>query len=254
MILTEIYFKDNDFNENNVLKTSALLKAMQDAAIIDAEQFGASHDNLLKDNMFFAVYRNILTIKEQIKKGCEKAYLLTFQSDHDRMKFMRSYFIYLSEPSFINIIKTNSKPEESFDPNKEAVICCNSTWVLVDFVRRRLLRSDALNYPIFEYPLPSGRPSKVIVETENKEPIGEFIGRDYYIDENNHVNNTVYADIVYDFDSEKKPFTFFDVTYEHEILPNNIISVFSENTDFGKKFAGLQKENGIPCFSVEIKY
>ena len=254
MILTEINFKDNDFDDNNILKTSSLLKILQDAAVSDAEQFGASHKNLLNDNMFFAVYRNILTVKEQIKKGIEKAYLLTFQSGHDRMKFMRSYFVYLSKPTLSDNLKKTVLETNNIDPSENAIIVCNSIWVLVDFEKRRLLRSDSLNYPVEEYEYSFPRPTKVIVETENKNPLGEFKGSDYYIDENKHVNNTVYADIISDFDSEKKSFNYFDVTYEHEILPEDTVLVYCENTEIGKKFTGLLKGNATPCFSVEIKY
>ena len=56
------------------------------------------------------------------------------------------------------------------------------------------------------------------------------------------------------FDSEKKSFNYFDVTYEHEILPEDTVLVYCENTEMGKKFTGLLKENATPCFSVEIKY
>ncbi len=254
MIFTEISFKDNDFDDNNILKTSSLLKILQDAAVSDAEQFGASHKNLLNDNMFFAVYRNILTVKEQIKKGVEKAYLLTFQSGHDRMKFMRSYFVYLQKPTLSNEFSKKTYESSNIDPSENAIIICNSIWVLVDFEKRRLLKADSLNYPVEEYEYSFPRPTKVIVETDSKNFLGEFKGNNYYIDENKHVNNTVYADIVSDFDSEKKSFNYFDVTYEHEILPEDTVLVYCENTETGKKFTGLLKETETSCFSVEIKY
>ena len=61
-------FQDEDFEKCGEVKISSILKYMQNAAIEDAEQFGASRENLLNENMFFAVYRNIVKIKQRIKK------------------------------------------------------------------------------------------------------------------------------------------------------------------------------------------
>lgn len=246
MIKTEIKFKNEDFDENGNLKVSSILTYMQDAAVKDAEQFGATHQNLLDDNMFFAVYRNIVTIKENIKKGTEGIFLVTFQSNHDRMRFMRSYFIYPLE----------FEPDvtKNFDPYENAIIYCNSIWILMDFEKRTLLRGNALKYPIEEYTVPFERQLKVDINKETAVKKGDFFGKDYYIDENGHVNNAVYADIAFDFATDTKIIKSFDVTYEHEILPEEKIEVYTQESEGSEKLLGIKNISGAVCFCTEIKY
>ncbi len=246
MIKTKIQFKDNDFDINENLKVSAMLTYMQNAAVMDAEQFGATHQNLLADNMFFAVYRNIVSIIKNVKKGTEGVYLVTFQSNHDRMRFMRSYFIYS--------LDFEPDVENNYNPFENAIIYCNSIWILMDFEKRTLLRGTALKYPIEEYTVEFERPMKVDINKDIAENVGEFFGKDYYIDENGHVNNAYYADIAFDFTSCKKNVSSFDVTYEHEIFPDEKIEVLSQKSEECEKLLGVKKSDGAICFCTEIKY
>lgn len=245
MITIELKFKESDFDKNGVVKISTLLRCMQNAATTDAEQYGSTHENLWKDNMFFAVFRNILKIKNNITTETKKATIVSFQSFHDRMRFIRSYFIYTNDKIWD---KTSEK-----SPYEDADIYCDSIWVLMDAYKRTLLRATDLKYPVEEYTIPFERPFKVIIEKENATKLGEFIGNNYYIDENEHVNNTAYADIVSDFSSLDKAIKYFDVTYEHEILENSTVEIFSEKSENEEKLLGIRKSDQAVCFVVQVK-
>jgi acyl-ACP thioesterase len=123
----------------------------------------------------------------------------------------------------------------------------------MDATKRTLLRATDLKYPVEEYPLPFERTFKVIIEKENSKKLGEFIGSNYYIDENSHVNNTAYADIVNDFSTLDREIKYFDVTYEHEILENSIVEIFSAKGDNEEKLMGIRKSDDAVCFVVQIK-
>jgi acyl-ACP thioesterase len=244
MVKITFNFKKEDFDKNGNIKKSALLTYMQNAAVTDAEKYGATYDNLLAENMFFAVYRNIVKICAHVTPS-DTVTLVTFQSSHDRMRFMRSYFIYISgnEPEF----------NGECNPYENALIYCNSIWVLMDVQKRCLLRGTDLKYPIEEYPLPFERPLKIIFENESLHKSGDFVGNQYYIDHNHHVNNASYADIVDDFSHLDSDFSYLDITYEHEILEDETVEVFSENSEGCEKLIGIRKSDGKTCFSSEIK-
>ncbi len=244
MIKTNVVFKPEDFDKHGNLKKSAILLYMQEAAIKDATQYGATRDNLLSDNMFFAVYRNTLKLSAPITSEFKEMVLITFQSSHDRMRFMRSYFMYLPQ----NVPDISGE----FDPYKNSICYCNSIWVLMDFEKRSLLKASALNYPIEECTIPYERPFKVLMNADKAEKVGEFRGVNYYIDANNHVNNASYADIADDFSSVETSL-YFDVTYEHEIFKEETVEVFSEKTDEGEKLFGIRVSDSANCFSAEFK-
>ncbi len=245
MITLKIDFKTDDFDTKGDLKISSLLRYMQIAAGKDADQYGATHENLLKENMFFAVYRNILKIKEKITKDSGSVTLVSFQSFHDRMRFMRSYFIYRDENVWD---KTNN-----VSPYENAIAYCDSIWVLMDINKRTLLKASSLSYPVEEYTLPFERPFKVILDTESTSEAGEFCGGEYYIDENGHVNNAAYADIIADFTSIKKSIKYFDITYEHEILENEKVKIFKEPSSEGEKLMGIRASDGATSFCAEVR-
>lgn len=245
MIKLNIRFKDDDFDSRGIIKISSLLKYMQRAAETDADQFGATHENLWKENMFFAVYRNILKIKENITKEDKQITLISFQSFHDRMRFMRSYFIYK------NGICWDKSDEKS--PYENASVYCDSIWVLMDINKRTLLRATALSYPVEEFTLPFERPFKVIIEKESAIKAGEITGGNYYIDENGHVNNAAYGDIVSDFSSLSNDIKYFDITYEHEILENEKVEILKQSEESGEKLMGVRLSDNAICFCSEIK-
>lgn len=245
MIKLNIDFKKEDFDGNGTVKISSLLKYMQDAACADAEQFGASRENLLSDNVFFAVYRNVLKIKNRITLDTKNATIVTFQSSHDRMRFIRNYFIYTDGKSWDE--KSGASPYE------DASVFCDSIWILMDTEKRTLVKANALSYPIEEFEIPFERPFKVITEKESMTSRGKFIGGDYYIDENCHVNNTAYADIVSDFSSIKNEIKYFDITYEHEILEKETVEILSQKSENGEKLLGVRLSDNAVCFCSEVR-
>ena len=244
MISKKILLQKNDFSKDGSIKFSSLLTYMQDCALEDAEIFGANQKNLSKDNMFFAVYRNTLKIVKEPSPFINELVLVTFQSSHDRMKFIRSYFIY----------EVGTEPDitKDFDPYENAIIFCNSVWVLMDLNKRCLLRATELKYPVDEYPIPYDRIPKILKDDEKLKLKGDFVGNKYFIDDNGHVNNAHYANIIFDYASTNPKITTLDIMYEHEILPDTQVNVYIEETPRGEKLFGLRKSDNEECFCAEI--
>lgn len=244
MISKKISLQKNDFNNDGSIKFSSLLTYMQNGALEDAEKYEATHENLAKDNMFFAVYRNTLKIVKDPSPFINELVLVTFQSSHDRMKFTRSYFIY----------EVGKEPDitKDFNPYENAIIFCNSVWVLMDLNKRCLLRATELKYPVEEYPIQVDRIPKILKNDDNLKLKGEFVGNKYFIDENGHVNNAHYANIVFDYASKKIKIENFDIIYEHEILPDTQVNVYVEETPTGEKLFGIRKSDNEECFCAEI--
>ncbi len=244
MINKKISLQENDFNKDGSIKFSSLLTYMQNGALEDAEKFGANHSNLAKDNMFFAVYRNTLKIAKDPSPFTKELVLVTFQSSHDRMKFIRSYFLYE--------VGTEPNTDCDFDPYENAIIFCNSVWVLMDLNKRCLLRATELKYPVDEYTVPYDRIPKIVKNDDLLKLSGEFIGSNYFIDENGHVNNAHYANIIFDFATINKKIENLDIIYEHEILPDTVVKVYIEETPTGEKLFGVRSSDNEGCFCAEI--
>ena len=170
-----------DVQPNAFARISSLFRIFQKAACDDCDSTGMTYEVLRDNNIAFVLTKMTLEIYENIEmydkllvtakpRGCRGA------------SFLRDY--------------------ELKKDGKILARCC-SEWVIIDFEKRRILRPTALdalggvpvdNTDMFEIVSPDMNFTEANMTYADTRKV-------YYsqIDRNNHMNNTFYPDIVYDY-------------------------------------------------------
>jgi acyl-ACP thioesterase len=170
-----------DVQPNACARISSLFRLFQKAACDDCDSTGLTYDVLRNNNIAFVLTKMTLEIYENIEmydtlvveakpRGCRGA------------SFLRDY--------------------ELKKDGKTLARCC-SEWVIINFEKRRILRPSVLDEL-------GGVPVDTTDMFEIKSPDMNFTEENmsyadtrtvYYsqIDRNNHMNNTFYPDIVFDY-------------------------------------------------------
>lgn len=209
-----------DVHPNAHARVSSLFRLFQKAAGDDCDSTGLTYDVLRENNIAFVLTKMALEVYEEIAiydnisvsakpRGCRGA------------SFLRDY--------------------EIQKDGKVLARCC-SEWVIINFEKRRILRPSALDelggIPVdltdmFEISSPD-----MNFNEENMTCIDTRKVYYSHIDRNNHMNNTFYPDIVYDYIPEAYKETLkntkLTIRYVSEIACGDEFDVFTteENNTF----------------------
>lgn len=214
-----------DVQPNADARISSVFRLFQKAAGDDCDNTGLTYDILRENNIAFVLTKMTMEVLDNIKiydnitvstkpRGCRGA------------SFLRDY----------ELIK-----------NGKTVARCCSEWVIINFEKRRILRPSCLdelggvpvdNSDLFSLESPDMNFNETGMNYTDTRKV-------YYshIDRNNHMNNTFYADIVYDYlpDSYKESLkgTKISIRYIAEIALNGEFDVFTKQN--GQQFKILAK-------------
>lgn len=238
MFIKEIKIKSYDVDRNNNAKISSIMKYFQQIARENLDQFGMTYDYLREHNIVFVLtkykfkfYRNL---------HCDEKFIFkTSPCDIRGVSFIRDFVI-----------------EDS-----NGIVCCeaSSAWVIIDFVKRSILRPNRLPLPIIADPkLVDFIPDRISTNVRENEAQKYTTTVTYsHLDANNHLNNCCYADIMLDgyfaLNGNVPDIKELDMSFDHEaavlselmleyICDDNVIDVSCKNTT-----------SGLPCFSAIIK-
>ncbi len=208
-----------DVQPNSDVRISALFKLFQKAACDDCDNTGMTFDVLKYHNIAFVLTKMTLQIFEDIKVY-DDIKIITKPRGCRGASFLRDYEI---------------------EKDGNIVARCCSEWVIINIEKRRILRPTCLdelggipvdNSDIFEISSPDMNFNEENMEHTDTRKV-------YYshIDRNNHMNNTFYADIVYDYLPDRYKISLKDlkitIRYVAEIVCDGKFEVFtseSENT------------------------
>lgn len=177
--LTEkLQFAAEDFDEKGNIKASSLMYAFQEVASDHAERLGLGFDDLMAQNYIWVLTKLRFSIKEQMKPMVEYR-LETYPRPKKGVTFYRDYYIY--------------------DGEGELMAVGTSYWCIINFVTRKVerLRMDFDGVFIGNQPFENGI-EKFKIDQENLVRIGTHKVTEDDLDNNEHVNNCRYADMVKD--------------------------------------------------------
>ena len=224
-----------DIHPNGTLKLSALMRYMQAAATADTEKYGSDYATLRKDDMIFVVYQTAIEI------NCSTSHpstvtVKTWQRSIEGVRFVRDYAISIGDGTAV----------------------ATNTWTLVNFVTRRILRPSSLKNTIPSFPDMKERaetnklPS---VQKEEMEYAGQYKVMYSTLDENGHVNNTIYSDIAIDFmpfDVSAMQTKHFNIIYAAEAKLGDTLDIYTKKDGDSYYLAAFLAETDKKIFETEI--
>ena len=236
MLKQKIKINSYDVGENGEIKVSALMKYMQELAVSDIAGTGATYEKMRADDMVFVIIRFAINFLQPVRKY-DEIEILTVNNRIEGVVFVREYLFYRGGL-----------------PVAEAT----THWVLMSYSRRMPLRPSALNYPCD----PVGMDIKGVellrrtdIDTSDPSAAEPYTVRWSALDENRHLNNTVYADLVFDHcDADIGSVKTCRINFTGESLAGDVIDIFSAPAQNGSVVCGVNRRTGKRCFEADVRF
>lgn len=200
------------------LKVSALMKYQQEIGERHLNVFGTTTEGMRREQNLSFIFTKMNIGINRLPRSEERITVRTWCSELRGVRFTRNYVIFDKNGNVL----TSAKAEvTTLDLNTRKIVRPTSILGFDGF-----LYNDELENSV-EYP------EKITVpQTVNSTVLREVRFSD--IDYNGHVNNTVYADMVFDclpLDVLKGGVKGFEINFVNEVLPNEALQLSVENLD-----------------------
>ena len=235
MLEQTIKIKSYDVHPNGVVKISALQKYMQQIAREDSDSYGATYAKMRDANMVFVITRLAMEFERPLRDED----IVTIRTINNR----------LEGASFVR--------EFLFFSGGEQVAAATTLWALLDFEKRSILRPSALPFtiPALKLPVPGIPVQKRLTERGTVlTPSGERQVAFSDLDENNHLNNAYYSDIVADF----APVSLYDhwisglqIAFLSEARLGDTLAVGVQERESGFLLTARNGRTGANCFEAQ---
>ncbi|MBQ7172559.1 MAG: hypothetical protein IJR88_00345 [Clostridia bacterium] len=232
--MTESTVKITSFDvfPNGTAKPAALLRYMQQVAREDCDKNGCTYAFMRSLNTVFVLTRLGLDLLRPIRSG-ETLTIRTYNNRITGIIFDREYDLFVGD---------------------EEVGHASTFWVLIRYDTRALVRpaefpvdfySHEIDCKTVEIPRRFGN--------EDAAPAGERIVRVSDLDENNHLNNCVYADIALDalpdFNGLDETVLGFRIAFSNEARLGDALSLSAKRQDGALAgVAAFNQNTQKPCF------
>ena len=239
MFVKEIKIKSYDVDKNNNAKISSIMKYFQQIARENLDQFGMTYNYLREHNIVFVLTKYKFKFYKNLH--CDEKFIFkTSPCDIHGVSFIRDFLIVDSDRN----------------------VCCeaSSSWVIIDFEKRSILRPNRLPLPIEADPrIVDFLPDRISTNVrEGILPCYNTTVTYSQLDANNHLNNCNYADIMTDgLFSIKNEVPFIkelDMSFDHEAAVGSELDV---TYDFGENDCFISCQNktaNLSCFTAHITY
>ena len=232
-----------DVQPNGNIKISSLLKMLQKAAGDDVNRTSLNYFSLLEKNIAFVLTKMSVKIIEDIKIY-DELLIISHPRQTRGASFPRDF-----------IIKCNDR----------IVAYARSMWVLLDLEKRTILRPSAIESigslattddDIFEI-----SDVRRIVDTNPLQRTDVRVVEYSSLDMNNHLNNTFYADYIFNSLSKINALPscdkdmYLQINYKNEARLGDEIEVFvTQNNGTSFDFSANNKTSDKICFTAYVSY
>ena len=235
MLEQTIKIKSYDVHPNGLLKISALQKYMQQIAREDSDSYGATYKRMREQNMVFVLTKLSLRINRPIRDE-EIITIRTVNNRLDGASFVREFLVSGSEG---------------------LVAEATTYWVLLDFEKRTVLRPSALMFRIPAMNVEGlGVPIKKRIVSKDTVlgSCGKYEVRFSDLDENDHLNNAFYSDIIADFSPVslyENRISAMQISFASEARLGDILDISASPVDGGFILVAGNERTGSVCFESE---
>ena len=212
------------------IKISQLMMLHQIIGEKHLNAFGTTSENMRSEQNLAFIFTKAAILVHRLPSENEKITLRTWCSELKGVRFTRNY--------------------QTFNKNGVCLTECKCEVTTIDLNSRRIVRPSSIegfNDFLYNTELENAceAPKKLSVSDELKS-VKTVLITDEFIDFNNHVNNTIYADMMMSVLPEEKreePITKVYINFVNEVLLGEEIELFSFTND----------ENHIVCGKIEDK-
>ena len=236
MLTKTIKINSYDVGENSELKLSSLMKYMQQLAVDDIASAGATYESMRADDMVFVIIKFGIEFVSPVRKN-DVLEIQTVNNAISGAVFVREFVF-----------------------RRGGAVVANATthWVLMSYSRRVPLRPSSLKNGAEPMGLDikgAGLIKKFEFDLSAAQSAGEYTVYRSSLDENRHLNNTVYADIVLDrcgfsTGSVKE----CRINFTGEALEKDILDVYTIPRASGAAVCGVNRRTQKHCFEAEIEF
>lgn len=231
---TESYtLTTNFYDEHNHLSMTGVLDLFQNAAVRHAILLGAGTSSINALGYFWMIAKNeVHYLKHPGLISSVK--VVTWPLSPSRFFFDRHYQV------------TN-------DAGDEVIIEGRSRWVLVSMRDRKMVGSNNYHYPLpsFSAGLPRFKEAFPLIN-EGEEVVGTYVVRPSDLDENHHLNNSRYGNIIFDFltQSANEVINDFSIQYLNEAAVGDTLVIYRSIN--GPRILISGRKNDIIVFKSEV--
>ncbi len=222
--------RSSDYADNKYFKPSAILDFFQQIAEKHSTELGLCHKELAKKNILWVIVKNRYEILNEMV-DLNQVIVKTWPKPKNKLYYDREYIIE--------------------DLNGNILVKGLTRWVLIDLSTRKILKNNEIDYN-GEYYLENNFNNdfeKIDYANLTFNIIENYQVRKTDLDYNFHMNNTKYADIIYN--NVSKNIIKLEISYNLEALKDDTINVFLAVNDNKSYLKGLVKEKD--CFNAVIE-
>lgn len=258
--------KSASVNLRRVLRTSSLLRMLQELTIAFTEAEGVTRKETLDRGLLWVIAKQRFDI-QRLPAYDETITLRIYALPTMHIFFPRYYEIYAGEAPDPSSAETASDcGNAAADPSgirqekrPRPIISGTTLWLLMDEEKRSMVLPEEYGIFLEGGDAPAGYDLPKIIAMPDESAASEKIvtAPFSFADINGHVNNAHYFDIAEDaipFEEAKRleP-TGFEAEYEKEILPGDEVRLTYLKADGGWYFRGTFTKDGHDAFRIHIQ-
>jgi len=243
MYVKPIKIASFDVDRNGNAKLSSLMRYFQQIARENIDQFGMTYDFLRQNNIVFVLTKYKIKIHNNILSDNEYLFKTAPCAIHG-ISFIRDFLIE--------------------DKNGKIVAEASSTWIIIDFIRRTILRPNKLpkELPVCDRLvdfIPERIRTNVLAGDSSENTMENYQTKVSYtlLDQNNHLNNCNYADILIDglFENNIELSSSYEIemSFDHEAKVLSELSVHFERSESIIAVCKNLTDN-TTCFTADVKF
>ncbi len=226
----EFTFKDTDFDNNDELKASSLMYIFQEAAGEHAQQLNLGFDDLIANNNMWVLTKVRFKIHSTMFPNVEYR-IETYPRPRKGITFYRDYYVYDSAD---NLMATGT-----------------SQWCIVNFETRKVERTridfdgEFIDHPAFDDGIAKIKAVNPVFSKSYK------VGQED-LDQNEHVNNCRYADMIESVLGERG-YSELSIHFVKEALLGDKIMLHKEEQDDGLLVMGNLSDDTVVFQAKVVK-
>lgn len=230
-----------DANPDGSVKISSLLKAFQQIAREDLSSYGITYNMMRESDQVFVIIKAVIVFYKNISIY-DEMFLTTIPTKINGITFFRDFFIK--------------------DKDNNLLVVCSTSWVLMNYVTRRILRPAEIIREVPSFPDESSD-----ITFSRRFSFKDFpfskrtnVRKVYYnnLDENNHFNNAETAAFAIDEVSDRliggESVKRFEIHFNHESKLNDELTIVTEHREFSSYISAYNNTFNSSAFECKIDF